>query len=415
MSLFLLSPFLSPISTMTTSSNTPTSTLSNDAAALFWQQQFQQANAARAPAAAFNTATAQALLRHHEDQLRATRILLQQRQLDEFMTSRATSASSPHASRSSSILSQGPSSSLFNLTGAAALAAAGNRDTLAELAAQAVRRASSAASAPSVMEAAAQVAAEDEEDEEDASEDEDYFKAYAQKESSGVDNPSEADSEDGKAGNESFPHKLYRMLHECSLNPRDGKIVSFLPSGRGFTIHKPKDFVAEIMPRYFTTRRIASFQRQLNLYGFRRISEGKEKGAYFHKDFLKGKRTRIQKIKRKSTASRPSGSSFAQRFSAAPLQFPTVAPSSAAARMYGQGFLGSAQAGAPVNKEMLLARMAAASRAPTATDAASLLEMARRGILMNLPTGVGASHQDFLRGAAASLLFANGNTNIGPF
>ena len=65
-----------------------------------------------------------------------------------------------------------------------------------------------------------------------------------------------------RASTESFPHKLYRMLFEAEKEGQDS-IVSFLPSGRGFIIHKPKEFAAMIMPRYFTTRRVASFQRQV--------------------------------------------------------------------------------------------------------------------------------------------------------
>eukprot|EP00797_Seminavis_robusta_P033084 Sro75_g041010.2 (798) ;mRNA; f:13899-16292 len=169
-------------------------------------------------------------------------------------------------------------------------------DSSHALAAHAVRRASSTVASASVMETASQVAAEkdDQLDKEDQMGDEEYFKAFALKE--------------GKSEDESFPHKLYRMLYEAE---QDGhaRIVSFLPSGCSFTIHNPKEFVCSIMPRYFTTRRVDSFLRQLHLYGFRRIPKGKEKGAYFHKDFVTGKRYRIQGIKRKSvsTASPDSG------------------------------------------------------------------------------------------------------------
>jgi HSF-type DNA-binding len=57
----------------------------------------------------------------------------------------------------------------------------------------------------------------------------------------------------------------------------------------------------EIMPKYFTTCRLASFQRQLNLYGFRRITEGRGKGAYTHDYFEKGNRALCRKMKRQKT------------------------------------------------------------------------------------------------------------------
>jgi hypothetical protein len=44
-----------------------------------------------------------------------------------------------------------------------------------------------------------------------------------------------------------------------------------------------------------------SFQRQLNLYGFRRITDGRDKGGYFHDFFLKGQRKLCNNIKRKKT------------------------------------------------------------------------------------------------------------------
>lgn len=92
---------------------------------------------------------------------------------------------------------------------------------------------------------------------------------------------------------EKFPFKLYRMLEEA-----DQSIVSFLPHGRAFAIHKPREFVAELMPKYFSTTRLTSFQRQLNLYAFRRITEGRDKGGYFHEYFLRGRKRLCKKIRR---------------------------------------------------------------------------------------------------------------------
>jgi len=52
------------------------------------------------------------------------------------------------------------------------------------------------------------------------------------------------------------------------------------------------------MPIYFNQTKFASFQRQLNLYGFRRITQGRDKGAYYHESFLRGRRILCQHMKR---------------------------------------------------------------------------------------------------------------------
>jgi HSF-type DNA-binding len=51
-------------------------------------------------------------------------------------------------------------------------------------------------------------------------------------------------------------------------------------------------------PIWFSQTKFASFQRQLNLYGFRRMTTGKDKGAYFHEHFLRGMRQRVQQMTR---------------------------------------------------------------------------------------------------------------------
>lgn len=86
-----------------------------------------------------------------------------------------------------------------------------------------------------------------------------------------------------------FPWKLHDMLDDMD---RQGthSVVTWQPHGRAFMVHKPKDFVDKIMKHYFNQTKYASFQRQLNLYGFSRLSHGKDKGAYYHMCFVRGER-----------------------------------------------------------------------------------------------------------------------------
>ena len=87
---------------------------------------------------------------------------------------------------------------------------------------------------------------------------------------------------------EPFPEKLHRLLKEIEKDG-NGDVISFYSHGRAIGIHKPEKFVSEIMPKYFKQSRLSSFQRQLNLYGFKRITAGRDAGGYYHELFLKGR------------------------------------------------------------------------------------------------------------------------------
>jgi hypothetical protein len=109
-----------------------------------------------------------------------------------------------------------------------------------------------------------------------------------------------------------FPERLHDMLEHVE---QDGlsHIISWQPHGRCFLVHDPKAFVATVMPSYFKQSKLTSFQRQLNLYGFCRLTSGPDRNAYYHELFLRGKpflckrmyRTRIKGIGIKK-ASNPS-------------------------------------------------------------------------------------------------------------
>eukprot|EP00980_Cylindrotheca_fusiformis_P015684 scaffold4518_cov149-Cylindrotheca_fusiformis.AAC.19 len=86
-----------------------------------------------------------------------------------------------------------------------------------------------------------------------------------------------------------FPWKLHEMLDDMAKK-EDSSVVCWQPHGRAFMVHDPKAFVTQIMPGYFNQTKYASFQRQLNLYGFSRLSHGRDKGAYYHQCFVRGQR-----------------------------------------------------------------------------------------------------------------------------
>jgi HSF-type DNA-binding len=86
-----------------------------------------------------------------------------------------------------------------------------------------------------------------------------------------------------------FPWKLHDML-DAMDREGDLSIVCWQPHGRAFMVHKPKEFVDQIMLHYFNQTKYASFQRQLNLYGFARLSHGVDKNSYYHPCFVRGER-----------------------------------------------------------------------------------------------------------------------------
>ena len=98
---------------------------------------------------------------------------------------------------------------------------------------------------------------------------------------------------------ETFPRKLFNMLETIeSTHSKLKHIVSWQPHGRSFCIHKPKTFATEVIPLFFKQTKLTSFQRQLNLYGFERLTRGADSGGYYHELFLRGREFLIDRMER---------------------------------------------------------------------------------------------------------------------
>mmetsp|Transcript_12526 Transcript_12526/g.24030 ORF Transcript_12526/g.24030 Transcript_12526/m.24030 type:complete len:334 (+) Transcript_12526:273-1274(+) len=108
----------------------------------------------------------------------------------------------------------------------------------------------------------------------------------------------------------SFPEKLHQLLEAMDEEGTE-HVVSWQPHGRCFVIHEKTEFVDVVMPRFFMQTKLTSFQRQLNLYGFIRLTTGEDRGGYYHEFFLRGRpdlcrhmvRTRVKGIGMKAASS----------------------------------------------------------------------------------------------------------------
>jgi hypothetical protein len=82
--------------------------------------------------------------------------------------------------------------------------------------------------------------------------------------------------------------KLHVMLEDAEAKGFQ-EIVSWQSGGKSFKVLNVTRFSEEIMGLYFQQRtKYKSFQRQLNIYGFRRIHSGVHKGGYAHSSFIRG-------------------------------------------------------------------------------------------------------------------------------
>ena len=65
-----------------------------------------------------------------------------------------------------------------------------------------------------------------------------------------------------------FLAKLWALVNDSTCDD----LIAWDPSGGSFHVYDQARFAREILPRYFKHNNFASFIRQLNMYGFRKIS-----------------------------------------------------------------------------------------------------------------------------------------------
>lgn len=115
----------------------------------------------------------------------------------------------------------------------------------------------------------------------------------------------EEEEEDHEITN--FILKVWGMVE----NPEYNNLISWTPDGKSFTIHDHHAFSQQVLPKFFKHNKFNSFVRQLNLYGFRkmtRLLQGTLSKAFqvepiefWHANFRRGHPELLHLVQRKST------------------------------------------------------------------------------------------------------------------
>jgi HSF-type DNA-binding len=100
-----------------------------------------------------------------------------------------------------------------------------------------------------------------------------------------------------------FPIKLFSMLQQLTHNESFSEIIKWSERGDSFIILKPKEFTKFLLPIYFRTTKLSSFQRQLNAYGFSKFNLYACQGdfhVYYHKFFHRDRADHVKLVCRRS-------------------------------------------------------------------------------------------------------------------
>ncbi|XP_019485752.1 PREDICTED: heat shock factor protein 1 isoform X3 [Hipposideros armiger] len=114
----------------------------------------------------------------------------------------------------------------------------------------------------------------------------------------------------GAAGPSNVPAFLTKLWTLVS-DPDTDALICWSPSGNSFHVLDQGQFAKDVLPKYFKHNNMASFVRQLNMYGFRKVVHIEQGGLvkperddteFQHPCFLRGQEQLLENIKRKVTS-----------------------------------------------------------------------------------------------------------------
>lgn len=116
-----------------------------------------------------------------------------------------------------------------------------------------------------------------------------------------------------------FPAKMHAILSRPDL----ADVIAWMPHGRSWRVLKPREFEVRVLPTFFEHSKFSSFIRQANGWGFRRITQGRDRNSYYHELFLRALPHLCKQMKRPGVAEkRPADSDHEPDFYAIAEAFP---------------------------------------------------------------------------------------------
>ncbi|CAH8387567.1 unnamed protein product [Eruca vesicaria subsp. sativa] len=92
-----------------------------------------------------------------------------------------------------------------------------------------------------------------------------------------------------------FLVKTYKVIED----PITDEVISWNEDGSGFVVWQPAEFARDLLPTLFKHCNFSSFVRQLNTYGFRKVST--TRWEFSNEMFLKGQRELMCNIRRRKS------------------------------------------------------------------------------------------------------------------
>nr|XP_021487495.1 heat shock factor protein 4 isoform X3 [Meriones unguiculatus] len=121
--------------------------------------------------------------------------------------------------------------------------------------------------------------------------------------------PAALPTEPGPSPVPAFLGKLWALVGD----PGTDHLIRWSPSGTSFLVSDQSRFAKEVLPQYFKHSNMASFVRQLNMYGFRKVVSIEQGGLlrperdyveFHHPSFVRGREQLLERVRRKVPALR---------------------------------------------------------------------------------------------------------------